>query len=54
MTAWIADALIVLGLAVMTLGIYGTGTNAQDAVYTNIYGKNISANQFVGYIQKTF
>ena len=25
----------------VTVGIYGTGTNAQDAAYTNIYGKNI-------------
>jgi hypothetical protein len=38
----------------VTVGIYGTGTNAQDAAYTNIYGKNISANQFVAYLQKTF
>jgi uncharacterized protein (TIGR02001 family) len=38
----------------LTVGIYGTGTNAQDAAYTNIYGKNISAGQFVGYVQKTF
>ncbi len=41
----------VLGV---TVGIYGTGTNAEDAAYTNIYGKNISGNQFVGYVQKTF
>jgi len=38
----------------VTVGIYGTGTNAQAAAYTNNYGKNISANQFVGYVQKTF
>jgi uncharacterized protein (TIGR02001 family) len=38
----------------VTVGIYGTGTNAQDAAYTNSYGKNISANQFVAYLQKTF
>ncbi len=38
----------------LTIGIYGTGTNAEDAAYTNIYGKNISGNQFVGYVQKTF
>ena len=31
-----------------------TGTNAQDKYYTNPYGKNISDNQFVAYIQKTF
>jgi uncharacterized protein (TIGR02001 family) len=38
----------------LTVGIFGTGTNAQDAPYTNIYGRNISGNQFVGYVQKTF
>ena len=38
----------------VTVGIYGTGTNARTASYTNIYGKNIAENQFVGYIQKTF
>ena len=38
----------------LTFGIYGTGTNAQDQYYTNIYGKNISKNQFVGYVQKMF
>jgi uncharacterized protein (TIGR02001 family) len=38
----------------VTAGIYGTGTNAQSASYTNIYGKNIAANQFVAYAQKTF
>ena len=37
-----------------TIGIYGTGTNAQTAPYTNNYGKNISADQFVGFLQKTF
>jgi uncharacterized protein (TIGR02001 family) len=39
----------------LTVGIYGTGTNAQDAPYTPAStNKNISKNQFVGYIQKTF
>ena len=38
----------------LTVGIYGTGTNAQDAPYTNVYGRNISKGQFVGYVQKTF
>lgn len=38
----------------VTVGVYGTGTNAQDAPYTNMYGKNTAASQFVGYIQKTF
>jgi hypothetical protein len=38
----------------LTVGIYGTGTNAQQQYYTNIYGKDISRGQFVAYIQKTF
>jgi hypothetical protein len=38
----------------VTVGIYGTGTNATDTLYTNPYGRNIAANQFVGFIQKTF
>jgi uncharacterized protein (TIGR02001 family) len=38
----------------LTVGIYGTGTNAKEQYYTNIYGKDISRGQFVGYIQKTF
>ena len=38
----------------VTVGVFGTGTNAEKAPYTNIYGKNISANQFVAYLQKTF
>jgi len=38
----------------LTVGLYGTGTNAQDKYYTNLYGKNISAGQFVVYVQKTF
>jgi uncharacterized protein (TIGR02001 family) len=39
----------------VTVGIYGTGTNAEDAPYTPVStGKNISKGQFVGYIQKTF
>ena len=38
----------------VTVGIYGTGTNAQDQRYTNVYGKNTRADQFVGFIQKTF
>jgi len=38
----------------LTVGIYGTGTDADSAFYTNGYGKNISRGQFVGYIQKTF
>jgi uncharacterized protein (TIGR02001 family) len=38
----------------LTVGIYGTGTNAQASVYTNNYGTDISKNQFVAYVQKTF
>ncbi len=38
----------------VTVGIYGTGTNAQDQYWTNIYGKNTSRGQFVAYLQKTF
>lgn len=38
----------------LTVGIYGTGTNAKSQYDTNIYGKHISNGQFVGYIQKTF
>jgi len=38
----------------VTVGIFGTGTDAESAAYTNRFGKNISDNQFVGFIQKTF
>ena len=38
----------------VTVGIFGTGTDAESAAYTNRFGKDISANQFVGYVQKTF
>ena len=38
----------------VTVGIFGTGTNANSALYTNRFGKNISENQFVGFVQKTF
>jgi uncharacterized protein (TIGR02001 family) len=38
----------------VTVGIYGTGTDAQQQYYTNIYGKDISRGQFVAYVQKTF
>jgi uncharacterized protein (TIGR02001 family) len=38
----------------LTVGIFGTGTDANNAPYTNRFGKNTSANQFVGFIQKTF
>jgi uncharacterized protein (TIGR02001 family) len=38
----------------LTVGIYGTGTNADKQYYTNVFGKDISKNQFVAYVQKTF
>jgi uncharacterized protein (TIGR02001 family) len=38
----------------VTVGIFGTGTDATSALYTNRFGKNIAANQFVGFVQKTF
>jgi len=38
----------------VTVGIFGTGTDAESGAYTNRFGKNISANQFVGFVQKTF
>jgi uncharacterized protein (TIGR02001 family) len=38
----------------VTVGIFGTGTDAESAAYTNRFGKDISNGQFVGYIQKTF
>src|SRR5262245_23953294 len=38
----------------LTVGIYGTGTNANSQYYTNNYGRNIASNQFVAYVQKTF
>jgi uncharacterized protein (TIGR02001 family) len=38
----------------VTVGIFGTGTNASSVLYTNRFGKNTAANQFVGYVQKTF
>jgi uncharacterized protein (TIGR02001 family) len=41
----------VLGV---TVGIFGTGTDAESAAYTNRFGNDTAAGQFVGYIQKTF
>ena len=38
----------------VTVGLYGTGTNAQGQYWTNIYGKDTSKSQFVAYVQKTF
>ena len=38
----------------VTVGAYYTDTNANQALYTNAYGKKLADSQFVGYIQKTF
>jgi uncharacterized protein (TIGR02001 family) len=38
----------------VTVGIFGTGTDAESVAYTNRFGKDTSRNQFVGYVQKTF
>lgn len=38
----------------VTVGIFGTGTDAQSGAYTNRFGKDTSSSQFVGYVQKTF
>jgi len=38
----------------VTLGIYVSDTNANQALYTNPYGKKLADTQFVGFIQKTF
>ena len=38
----------------VTVGIFGTGTDAEAAAYTNRFGKNTANNQFVAYVQKTF
>lgn len=38
----------------VTVGVYGTGTNAQAAYYTNPCGRNLSAGQLVAFLQKTF
>ncbi len=38
----------------VTVGIFGTDTDAESAAYTNRFGNNVAAGQFVGYIQKTF
>ena len=51
-TDWKAGvATDVMGL---TVGLVVTGTDAESALYTNRFGKDISDTQVVGYIQKTF
>jgi hypothetical protein len=36
------------------VGIFGTGTDAENVAYTNRFGTDTSAGQFVAYLQKTF
>ena len=38
----------------VTVGLFVTDTNANDALYTNQFGKKIAGTQVVGYLQKTF
>ncbi|MEP7205395.1 MAG: TorF family putative porin [Casimicrobiaceae bacterium] len=38
----------------VTTGIFVTGTDAKDELYTNPFGKKIADNQVVVYVQKTF
>ena len=38
----------------VTVGVYYTDTDADNALYTNRFGKKLADSQFVGYIQKTF
>jgi uncharacterized protein (TIGR02001 family) len=38
----------------VTVGIYGTGTDAETLAYTNRFGKDTGKSQFVAYVQKTF
>ena len=49
------NMFICFGSAMFTvLSRQLAGTDADSALYTNRFGKNTAANQFVGYIQKTF
>ena len=41
----------VLGV---TAGLFVTGTDANDSLYTNAFGKRIADTQVVGFVQKTF
>jgi uncharacterized protein (TIGR02001 family) len=45
---------VAFDLSGYTIGLVGTGTDAESAYYTNRFGKNIAGNQFVAYLQKTF
>ena len=37
-----------------TVGLAVTGTDADSALYTNRFGKDISDTQVVGFVQRTF
>ena len=41
-------------LSGVTVGLFGTGTDADSALYTNRFGKDTADTQFVVYVQKTF
>jgi uncharacterized protein (TIGR02001 family) len=38
----------------LTAGLFVTGTDARDDLYTNPFGKNIADTRWVVFIQKTF
>lgn len=38
----------------LTVGVFYTDTNANNALYTNPFGRKIADSQVVGFIQKTF
>lgn len=51
-TDWkIGASTEVLGV---TAGLFVTSTDANDALYTNAFGKKIADTQVVGFVQKTF
>ncbi len=45
---------VAFDLSGYTIGLVGTGTDADSNYYTNRYGKNVAGGQFVAYLQKTF
>jgi hypothetical protein len=38
----------------VTAGLFVTGTDARDDLYTNPFGKNIADTRVVAFVQKTF
>ncbi|MDQ6620329.1 MAG: TorF family putative porin [Pseudomonadota bacterium] len=38
----------------VTAGLFATGTNAKDELYTNPFGRKIAGTQVVAFVQKTF